>query len=282
LCRSSYDSLGVGSPVPSLAGTGLSHCGTPQSAQTASAANTPQGAAAGTAAALAGLPPGAFMHGVQLAAMPGHQVQSPMHQHPVFEGSAAAAAVGAATPAEAGSIRVQQPTLLSLNTWVNTPMGEQQSPASYQQSPQLGSPASRPSSPSVRQGTLLGQAAAAAAAPEVLLGQAAAAAAAAAAGDGSGSSGLTAAVIRQFTPQLQRCMSAGGGLTRSTSCGSNLAAAGAEARAGPRILSLPGVLTPQPGTASSGHVTRSMSGTVSPNILAAGNDGGLRVVSAST
>jgi hypothetical protein len=246
-CRSSVGSLNAGSPVPSLAGTGLSRCGTPLSAQTASAANTPQGKPAGTAATLAGLPLGAFTHGAQLPALPGQGHQSPMHQHPVFDGStaAAAAAAGAAMPAETGSIQGQHAMLLSLNTWANTPMGEQQSP-------QPGSPASRASSPSVSQGALLGQAAAAAAA-----------------GDGGGSSGLTAAAVfaQQFAPQLQRCMSTGGALTRSTSCGSNLAAAGAAAHAGPLILSLPGVLALQPGTAARGH--DSLSGTVSPDILAA-------------
>jgi hypothetical protein len=247
-CRSSYDSLGVCSPAPSLGGLGLSRCGTPLSLQTASAADTPGAMTAATAAgaSLGDLPHGVFAHGLPAG----------------YASAAAAATRDANTPLQQQQQQLDacvadgssglHGALLSLDTWATTPMGTQQSP-------QYGSPSSRPSSPAVR-----------ALAPSAAAAAAAAAHAHAMRGSGTSSSVVTVAA-RQWQPcaAVQRCVSASGALTRSTSCGSCLAAAGGVVT--PRA-SLPGVHFGTAAAAAAGiagHVTRSMSGSISPAVLAA-------------
>jgi hypothetical protein len=286
--RSSYESLGVCSPAPSLPDVGgLSRCGTPLS----DASETPHCAPGQAHAGLGALPFGAFLaspYGAQSGAV--GRVDGGVHTHsPLAMGSDSlqTAAVAAAPPAGrsgSGSSSTnctlqQQAVLLSLSTWGNTPMGEQQ----YSLPPSLqGSPASRPSSPAVavREGDV-----------GIHLAVAAVAAANTAAAEhhlawlnsGSGSSsrrasssGVTAVGQQWKASQqhLQRCVSASGALTRSTSCGSSMGAAAAPTRLA-ASTSLQGVVgadaaVPHPASVSVHHtVTRSMSGTMSPAMLAA-------------
>jgi len=263
-CRSSYDSLGISSPAPSLAGMGLSRCGTPLSMQALSASETPQASAR---AAMAGLPPGPFVH------------DAPVH-HPADAMAGGVGCVGANDPAWlqhqqqhaldamtpgvgcGTSSRMQAAFLPSLNTWANTPMAAEQLSASCCGSPGLCSPLSRPSSP--------------AGMPDSMIPR-----------GGSSSGGCSmvqlAAAARQWqpstTPHLQRCMSASGALTRSTSCGSSLAAAAAAARAAAlpttRICSLPGVVSTHAALAAGGHLVHTMSGNLGAALAAAAAAGGV-------
>lgn len=262
-CRSSYDSLGISSPVPSLAGMGLSRCGTPLSMHAVSASETPQGSAR---AAATGLPPGPFVHG------------APVH-HPADAMAGGVGCVGANDPAWlqqqqqqtldvvtpvvgcGTSSRLQATFLPSLNTWANTPMAAEQLSPSCCGSPALCSPSSRPSSPAVMADLLVPR-------------------------GGSSGGGCSmvelAAAARQWqpstTPHLHRCMSASGALTRSTSYGSSLAAAAAAARAAAvpatRICSLPGVVSTHAALVAGGHLVHTMSGNLGAVVAAAAAAGG--------
>jgi hypothetical protein len=292
-CRSSYDSLGVCSPAPSLPDVGgLSRCGTPLS----TASETPHCAPGHAPAGLGALPFGAFLaspYGAQSGAI--GRVDGGVHTHsPLAMGSdslqtAAVAAVPAAGRIGSGSSGTncalqQQAVLLSLSTWGNTPMGEQQYslPSSLQ-----GSPASRPSSPAVavRAGEGIHLAVAAVAAANTAAAEHHLAWLNSGSGSSSrraSSSGVTAVGQQWKASQqhLQRCVSASGALTRSTSCGSSMGPAAAAPTRFGASTSLQGVVgadaaVPHPASVSVHHtVTRSMSGTMSPAMLAAAAAGG--------